>query len=128
MSQATRGSSVELECGLVDDHKEHGAKESIMETFMKYAGAAILAALLSLPSTTGQARDRNTGAPASATVSNGPYAAYYDKYAYDPRPGYYGQGYAAAPSSRGARSRGLNYNYGEGCIQSPASLEYTSCD
>ena len=48
--------------------------------------------------------------------------AYYGAYAFSP--GYYSN-YAYNPWSR---SRSLNHGQGPGCIQSPASLEYTGCD
>ncbi len=50
---------------------------------------------------------------------------------YDRGPGYNDYGYAYAPRGRAnyrSWSRGLNHGQGPGCIQSPASLEYTSCD
>ncbi len=109
-----------------------------MNTLMKYAGGATLAAGLLLTATTGQAHDWNAGAAAAgfvagAAVTSGPYydAGYYDSYAYDPGPGYYGYGYAYAPrgyANYWARSRSLNHGEGPGCIQSPGSHEYTSCD
>jgi hypothetical protein len=46
----------------------------------------------------------------------------YGAYAFSP--GYYSN-YANNPWSR---SRSLNHGQGPGCIQSPASLEYTGCD
>ncbi len=113
-----------------------------MNTLMKYVGAATVAAGLALSATTGQAHEWNAGAAAAgfvagaavgAAVTSGPYydAAYYDSYAYDPGPGYYGYGYAYAPRGHAnywARSRSLNHGEGPGCIQTPASHEYTSCD
>ena len=48
--------------------------------------------------------------------------AFYGAYAFSP--GYYSN-YAYNPWSR---SRSLNHGQGPGCIQSPASLEYTGCD
>ncbi len=90
------------------------------------------------------------GAAVGAAVAGGPYygAPYYDNYAYGPgyndyayEPGYdtyaydpgtaYGYGYAYAPRGQAnfwGRSRSLNHGQGPGCIQSPASHEYTSCD
>jgi hypothetical protein len=59
------------------------------------------------------------------------YAPGYDSYAYDPGPNYSGYGYAYAPrggANYWGRSRSLNHGQGPGCIQSPASHEYTSCD
>ncbi len=59
------------------------------------------------------------------------YAPGYKGHTYDAGPGYYGDGYAYVPrgqSNYGAWSRSLNHGQGPGCIQSPASLEYTSCD
>jgi hypothetical protein len=49
-------------------------------------------------------------------------SAHYGAYAFSP--GYY-TNYAYNPWSR---SRSLNHGQGPGCIQSPASLEYTGCD
>jgi hypothetical protein len=57
------------------------------------------------------------------------YAPRYNSHAYGP--GYYGYHDAYAPRGRAdyrAWSRSLNHGQGPGCIQSPASLEYTSCD
>ena len=48
--------------------------------------------------------------------------AYYGAYAFSPS---YYDNYADNPWSR---SRSLNHGQGPGCIQSPASLEYTGCD
>jgi len=48
--------------------------------------------------------------------------AYYGAYAFSPS---YYSNYADNPWSR---SRSLNHGQGPGCIQSPASLEYTGCD
>ena len=48
--------------------------------------------------------------------------AYYGAYAFSP--GYYGN----YPYNPWSRSRSLNHGQGPGCIQSPASLEYTGCD
>ena len=48
--------------------------------------------------------------------------AYYGAYAFSPS---YYDNYADNPWSR---SRSVNHGQGPGCIQSPASLEYTGCD
>ena len=52
----------------------------------------------------------------------GPARSYYDAYAYAPR---YGYRHGYNPWSR---STSLNHGQGPGCIQSPASIEYTGCD
>ena len=49
-------------------------------------------------------------------------SAYYGAYAFSPS---YYSNYADNPWSS---SRSLNHGQGPGCIQSPASLEYTGCD
>lgn len=48
--------------------------------------------------------------------------AYYGAYAFSP--GYYSD----HVYNTWSRSRSLNHGQGPGCIQSPASLEYTGCD
>ena len=85
---------------------------------------------LALTGTAGQAYDWNTGAAVGAAVARGPYNnAYNDSYARDSGPGHYGYGYASRGGANyWARSRSLNHGQGPGCIQSPASLEYTGCD
>ncbi len=118
-----------------------------MNTVLKYAGAATLAAGLALAAVTpSSARDWHgggaaaagfaagalVGAAASSAAYGGYYGDgyYYNDYAYDPGPAYY-NGYAYAPGGRAnywARSRSLNHGEGPGCAQSPASMEYTSCD
>ena len=123
-----------------------------MNTICKYAGATALAGALALAAITpGQARDgRNTaaaigfgaGALVGAAVAGSAYNSgyYYDSgyygdayayepgYAYAPGPAYYND-YAYAPRANyWARPRVLNRGQGPGCIQSPASHEYTSCD
>jgi|GEM_PF-453559 hypothetical protein len=76
----------------------------------------------------GQALDAyNTPAQASREIHHrsrrtAKSSAYYGAYAFSP--GYY-TNYAYSPWSR---SRSLNHGQGPGCIQSPASLEYTGCD
>jgi hypothetical protein len=60
--------------------------------------------------------------PAHRSRRTGNRPAYYGAYAFSP--GYYSN-YTDNPWSR---SRSLNHGQGPGCIQSPASLEYTGCD
>ncbi len=56
---------------------------------------------------------------------------YYNDYAYEPGAAYY-DSYAFSPGyysyNPWSRSRSFHHGQGPGCIQSPASLEYTSCD
>jgi hypothetical protein len=69
-------------------------------------------------------------AAANSAYYGDPYYADYDYngYAYEPAPAYYGD-YAYSPGYYPwSRSRSLNHGQGPGCIQSPASYEYTSCD
>ena len=65
-------------------------------------------------------REIHHSAHRSRRTANRP--AYYGAYAFSP--GYYSN-YADNPWNR---SRSLNHGQGPGCIQSPASLEYTGCD
>ena len=120
-----------------------------MNRFLKYAGAATLAGALAVAAATpGNAHDwRGGGAAAAAGFAAGaivgaaatssyygdgyyygdyvydpgyayaPAPAYYDSYAYDPGPGYRYRGYYSNWDSQGP-----------GCIQSPASRSYTSCN
>ena len=101
-----------------------------MNILMKYACTATLAGGLTLTGTVVQAYDWNTGPAVGAVVTRGPYNnAYYDSYSHDSGPGYYGYAYAPRGGANyWARSRSLNHGQGPGCIQSPASLEYTGCD
>ena len=129
-----------------------------MNRILKYAGAATLTAALAFAAVSpSQARDgRNAaaaigfgagaivGAAAASSYNNGYYgnSGYYgNDYAYDPGPGYYAAApvYQAAPvyeddyayapaASYGYRSRSFNHSQGPGCIQSPGSTNYTSCN
>jgi hypothetical protein len=93
-----------------------------MNRILKYAAGAALSvgALLGNVGTSG----------AQVYGEYGSYG-YYNDYAYEPGPAYYG-GYAFSPGYYGynpwSRSRTLHHGQGPGCIQSPASIEYTSCD
>ena len=118
-----------------------------MNRILKYIAAAALAGALaaatSMPSQahewhhggTAAAIGLGAGALIGAAAANSayygdPYYADYDYngYAYEPAPAYYGD-YAYSPGYYPwSRSRNLNHGQGPGCIQSPASYEYTSCD
>ena len=116
-----------------------------MNRIMKYAAAAAMTGALALAATAtpSQARWGHGDAAAAgfaagafigaAAASNAYYGdGYYygGDYAYDPGPGYAyesgydGYAYAPAPSYY----RGYRTQQGPGCIQSPASHDYTSCD
>ena len=118
-----------------------------MNRILKYAGAATLTAALALAAVSpSQARDgRNAaaaigfaaGAVVGAAVASSAYdnGYYYDGYAYDPGyapgPGYYAPGpaYYDDYAYEGPAYRYHNWRtQGPGCIQSPASHSYTSCN
>jgi hypothetical protein len=123
-----------------------------MNGILKYVAAATMTGALALAATTAptQAHDWHPGGAAAAigfgagailgaAATNAAYNdAYYYGGDYAYAPGYAGYGYDsyayAGPVYYGsgwdprARSRSLNHGQGPGCLQSPGSMEYTSCD
>lgn len=124
-----------------------------MKTVLKYAVAASLAGALALAAVSpSEARDgRNAaviggfaaGALVGAAVAGsaynngyygpgygyGPSYAYDSGYAYEPAPTYYSDSYAyePAPVYRSRAYYGYRSQGGQTCGQSPASMNFTSC-
>ena len=116
-----------------------------MNTFQKIASAAVLTGAVAIAAATpSQARDWHyggaaaagfaagaiVGAAASSAANNAYYGGgYYGGYAYDPG---YGPGYHNDYAYPPAPAYGYPYqnwnSQGPGCIQSPASHSYTSCN
>jgi hypothetical protein len=120
-----------------------------MNGILKYTAAAVMTGGLTLAAVTagnahgwhhgggvGAAIGFGAGALVGAAAANSAYYGDGGDYGYYYEPGYYGYGYSpayynyayAGRANWYARSRSLNHGQGPGCIQSPASHEYTSCD
>jgi hypothetical protein len=125
-----------------------------MNRILKYAAAAVMTGAVTLAATTpGNAHSWHHGGSRGAAIGFGAGAlvgaaaadsayygdgyygdyGYYNDYAYEPgyygySPRYYNNYVYAGRANWYARSRSLNHGQGPGCIQSPASHEYTSCD